>query len=219
MKKLGLLLTFVSFSSFSFAGGVIEPKTGDIFMKADTNATSSKDRSLYMPRLITPDELKSGIYAGLGLSISSLADGISPSIFSQKIGNNRMVDLSVVAGYNFNKYIAAEARGLVSVGYDEGVDFSNLGLYLKPQYEVYKDVTLYSLIGVGKIAAKNINDDKLKVGKTNLQLGVGANYKLKNNFKVFADYRYLGKDVNAKVNNRPSIMKASAITTGVTYDF
>jgi len=219
MKKLTFLIALISCSSLAFAGGKIEPKADDIFVKADTNNTNTKDRSLYMPRLIAPDELKTGIYSGLGLSLSSFANGVSPSLFSEKIGNNRMVDLSVVAGYNFNKYIAAEARGLVSVGYDEGVDFSNLGLYLKPQYEVYKDVTLYSLIGVGKIAAKNINDNKLKVGKTNLQLGIGANYKLKDNFKVFADYTYLGKDANAKVNNKPSIIKASAITTGITYDF
>ena len=203
------------------AGGKIEPKdTKDTFVPADTNRTAnSQDKSLYMPRIITPDSLKSGIYGGLGLSISAMAADTSISYFSQKRGNNRMIDLAVVAGYNFNKYIATESRAIVSVAYENDVDFKSWGLYLKPQYEVYKDLQLYSLIGFGKVSANNINDDKLKVSKTTPQVGVGANYKLKNNFKVFADYTYLGKDSKAKYNNAAAIIKSSAVTTGITYDF
>ncbi len=220
MKKTALVLAFIGLGGLLLAGGKIESAKDDIFITADSNSrVNTKDRSLYMPRLITPDELKSGIYAGLGFSISSLVANSSPSIFTEKSANNRMVDLSVVTGYNFNKYIAAEVRGLISVGYDDGVDFKNLGIYLKPQYEVYKDFTLYSLVGVGKISANSINDNNLKLGKTNVQLGLGANYKLKDNFKLFADYTYLGKDDNGKLNSKPTLFKASAITTGITYDF
>ncbi len=221
MKKTALVLAFIGFGGLLLASGKIESKEDNIFITIDSNGSvNSKDRSLYMPRLITPDELKSGIYTGFGLSISSLVADTSPSILTEKNNNNnKMVALSIVTGYNFNKYIAAEARGLISVGYDDGVDFKNLGIYLKPQYEVYKDFTLYSLIGVGKISANSINDNNLKLGKTNVQLGLGANYKLRDNFKLFADYTYLGKDSNGKLNGKPTLFKASAITTGVTYDF
>ena len=220
MKKISLSSTLVLLLSFANAGGVISPKNiDDKFVKNDSNITDSKDRSLYMPRVITPESLKSGIYAGLGLSISALAANTSPSLVSEKAGNNRMVDLSLVAGYNFNKYLSAESRALISTAYDNDVDFKSWGLFLKPKYEVYKDLNLYSLVGVGKNSAENINDSKLKMSKAALQIGVGANYKLKNNFKVFADYTYLGKDSKGKYNNNPAVMKASAITTGVTYDF
>jgi opacity protein-like surface antigen len=221
MKRITIsLISFALLSVVANAGGKIEPKDPvDTFSMADSNNTNSKDRSLYMPEIITPDSLKSGLYGGLGLSISSLANDTSTALFSQKAGNNRMIDLSVIAGYNFNKYIATESRFVVSAAYDNDVDFTSWGLYLKPQYEVYKDLSVYSLIGFGKLSAKNISDDKLKVSKTTTQFGIGANYKLINNFKVFADYTYLGKDSNAKFNNGKSIMKASAVTTGITYDF
>ena len=220
MKNLSLSSAVILLLSFANAGGVITPKNiDDKFVKNDSNITDSKDRKLYMPRLITPESLKSGIYAGLGLSISSLSANTSPSLLSEKAGNNRMVDLSLVAGYNFNKYLSAESRALISTAYDNDVDFKSWGLFLKPKYEVYKDLNLYSLVGVGKNSAENINDSKLKMSKATLQVGVGANYKLMNNFKVYADYTYLGKDSKGKYNNNPAVMKASAITTGVTYDF
>ena len=223
MKKLSLSFALAALFTYANAGGVIDPNNSDDeFTKADLNATKSigsKDRSLYMPRIVTPDFLKSGIYGGLGLSISALSANTSPSLFSQKKGNNRMVDLSVIAGYNFNKYLSAESRALISTAYDNDVDFKSWGIFLKPKYEVYKDLNLYSLVGVGKNSAENINDNKLKMSKAALQVGVGADYKLQKNFKVFADYTYLGKDSKGKYNGNPAVMKASAITTGITYDF
>ncbi len=219
MKNLNLSIALILSISIANAGGIIKPNS-DKFVKTDSNSTiSSKDRSLYMPRIITPDYLKSGVYGGLGISISSLAANTSPSLISDKNGNNKMVDLSVIAGYNFNKYLSAESRAIISAGYDNDVDFKSWGVFLKPKYELYKNLNLYSLVGVGKNSASDINDYKLNMSKTSLQLGVGANYKLKDNFKVFADYTYLGKDSKGTYNGNPATLKASAITTGITYDF
>jgi len=219
MKRVFLSITLVGMFTVANAGGKIMPKINDNFKISDLNESGNKDRSLYMPNIITPDALKSGLYAGLGSSLSSLAFNTSTSLFSPKVGNNRMIDLALIAGYNINKYIATETRFLVSAAYDNDVDFTNWGLYVKPQYEVYKDLKVYSLLGFGKLSAKNISDNTMKVSKTTAQFGVGADYKLVDNFKIFADYTYLGKDGNAKYNNRNSIAKSSAITTGVSYDF
>ncbi len=215
MKYLNLSSALILSISIANAGGIIKPSKD--LDTSDVNTTiSSKDRSLYMPRIITPDYLKSGVYGGLGISISSLT--ANSSTIPDKNSNN-MVDLSVIAGYNFNKYLAAESRALISNAYDNDVDFKSWGLFLKPKYELYKDLNLYSLVGIGKNSATDINDDKLNMSKASLQLGVGANYKLKNNFKVFADYTYLGKDSKGTYNGKPARLKASAITTGITYDF
>jgi len=188
------------------------------YTQEEISKMSPESKMLYMPDIITPEELKSGAYGGLGLSFGSLSSG-STSIFSQDIGNNRMMGLSVLAGYNINKYVATEARALISTGYDDSVDFTSWGIYIKPQYEVYKDVKIYSLIGYGSIDASKINSEDLKVNSGSAQLGIGADYKLGKNFKVFADYLYLGKDDEAKYNNQAATMKSSAITTGITYDF
>jgi len=194
----------------------------DAYERADTNISVSAkniDRSKYMPRLITPENLKSGIYGGFGLGLAALGFDTTPSIFTDKNGNNRMLDLAVIAGYNYSKYLALETRTTVSVVEDNGLDVTSASLFFKPKYEVYKNVNLYSLIGYGVVDAKQVNSSETKGKSKGVQLGVGADYSLGKNFKVFADYLYRGKDSNAKHNDIKSIMKSSAITGGITYDF
>ncbi len=168
----------------------------------------------YMPKIITPEEEKSGIYGGLALGSDLLS---SKNSFLSN--DNYMLNLNLIAGYNYNKYLAFESRVSTSAAYDEGVDFSTWSIFVKPKYEVYKDMNLYSLIGIGGFDGKSINSKKLKTKTTNLHLGVGADYKLGNNFKIFADYVYMGEDSKAKIYNIKGKAKASALTTGITYDF
>ena len=179
----------------------------------DNTTLKSKNRDGYMPNIITPDYLKSGIYGGLGL-------GVGLEKFEQNGNNdNNSLDLSLIAGYNINSYIAAESRAIISIANDNSIDYKKFSIFLKPQYEIYKDFKLYSLIGFGKVKANSINSNKTYSSKTSAQLGFGANYNIGKNFTIFADYTYLGKDKRAKYENSPSILKSSSIMTGVTYDF
>jgi len=212
MKKITLLTALLV--SMVFADG-----NSSKYSDEEIANMSPEEKMLYMPDIVTPDDKKSGVYAGLGLALSSLSANGSTSIFSAKKDNNRMLDLAILAGYNFNKYLSAESRAIISASYNESVDFTSWGLYLKPQYEMYKDLKLYSLIGYGNIDAKNISSKNMHVDNATAQLGIGADYKIGKNFKVFADYIYLGSDDSAKYNNAKAKMKSSAITTGITYDF
>jgi predicted porin len=212
MKKITLLTALLV--SMVFAEG-----NSSKYSDEEIANMSPEEKMLYMPDIVTPDDQKSGIYAGLGLAASSLSANGSTSIFSSKKDNNKMLDLAILAGYNFNEYLSAETRAIISTAYDDSVDFRSWGLYLKPQYEMYKDLKVYSLIGYGSIDAKNINSKSLRAKSGTAQVGVGADYKLGNNFKLFADYIYLGSDDSAKYNNTKAKMKSSAITTGITYDF
>jgi len=168
----------------------------------------------YMPRIITPEGEKSGFYGGLGLSSDLLSS--SSSLFSD---DNYMLSLNLIAGYNYNRYIAFESRVSTSAGYDDGVDLATWSIFLKPKYELYDNMSLYSLIGVGGFDAQSINSKKLDSNKKSVQLGVGADYKLGKNFKIFADYVYLGEDKDAKIYDNPGKTKATSFTTGITYDF
>lgn len=204
-----------------------EEDTQEESQEDESNEESEDDRALnqaplkvanrdgYMPSIITPDNLKSGVYGGLSLSLNNLT--ITP-LDSSDIDDNLM-SLSLIAGYNFNKYLAAEGRAMVSIAYSDSLDYKNVALYLKPQYEVSKDLNLYSLIGVGKVSLDSINSSATKSSKTTMQFGLGANYKLGKNFKLFTDYTYLGKDDEAKYNSKSAIFKSGAFTTGITYDF
>ncbi len=173
-----------------------------------------KERDGYMPNIITPEYAKSGIYGGLGLGANSF------NAKSATISNNiNMLTLSLLAGYNINEYLATESRASISIAHDNSINYDNIAIYLKPQYSIDNSFTLYSLLGFGKMSGKSALTDATKASKTSLQLGFGANYTLPNNFKIFADYTFLGKDGKAKYKNNPASIKSGSFTSGITYDF
>jgi len=182
----------------------------------ENNNSKQVDRYVpgYMPRIITPDNLKSGVYGGLGLSGSWID-------FSNHIesSTNKMLDLLVIAGYNYNKYLALESRARVSAAYDNGLDVKAVSFFLKPKYDINKKIETYALIGYGQTKANSINSKAVKGKINSAQIGIGADYNLGNNFKFFTDFLYHGKDKDAKYNNIKSIMKSSSISGGITYDF
>ncbi len=209
-KSLSIILTI---STFCVAEVDLDSINLDENISLDSNETQAlkaKDREGYMPNIITPEYAKSGIYGGLALGGNSLK-------FSNS--SNRMLSLSLIAGYNFNSYLATESRATLAIANEKSIDYKNISVFLKPQYEVYKGINLYTLIGVGKFSANSINSNATKGSSASMQFGLGAGYKLENNFKLFADYTYLGNDNKAKYKNSSTIMKSSAVTAGIMYDF
>ena len=201
MKKLFITI-FWFFATFLFA-------------QNDTNRSlTPEERMLYMPDIIAKEGQKSGFYAGLGLSQGLLHfDGKYIEY------DNYMLDLVVMSGYNINEYLDAEGRVNLSIGYDNGIDYHSWGLFLKPKYEIYKGVDVYSLIGYGAFKAVGINSSDNKVKHSGVQIGIGANYKLKDNFKLFADYIYMGKDSSSVLNSKKGSTKSSSLTAGISYEF
>ncbi len=173
-----------------------------------------KERDGYMPNIITPEYAKSGIYGGLGLGANSF-DAKTATLSH----NMNMLTLSMLAGYNINEYLAAESRASISIANDNSINYDNVAIYLKPQYDVSDGLTIYSLVGFGKMTGSSALTKATKASKTSMQLGFGANYTLPNNFKIFADYTFIGKDRKAKYKNNPATIKSGAFTSGITYDF
>ncbi len=212
-----VVLNFLTIISLMTTAAVAESNTtldptdelGD-----DGKPLKVKERDGYMPNIITPEYAKSGIYGGLGLGVVSLKATTAAISKTQN-----MTSFSLLAGYNFNEFLAAESRASISIANDDSINFKSMGLYLKPQYEVSDGLSIYSLLGFGTASAKSAVTSATDASKATMQLGVGAGYKLPNNFKVFADYTYMGKDSNAKYKNAPATMKSGAFTGGVTYDF
>lgn len=207
MKKITMsIISVLALSQMAFAGGDI-----------GKNVVESEAEVVVIPE--TADE--SAFYVGLGYSYMNLDfDGGKES---GDIDGNGML---VLAGYNFNKYIAVEARysktfGDLSYesdyGYNEDFDgeISNYGLYLKPMYPV-GGVTLYGLLGYGKVTYE---EGSSKDSESGFQWGIGASYAVNDNWGLFVDYTRLYDDQGFDDIPTYYDIMIDSVNVGVTYTF
>ncbi len=160
-----------------------------------------------------------GFYAGLGYSCLQM-DIDEPA----DIDIRSMTALSITAGYNFNEYFAIEGRYTASLGdldvetgnteRDEAWDMSNIGVYLKPQYNI-DTFTVYGLLGYGQLTL----DDDFSRSVSSFQYGLGVNMMATDNVGIFIDYRRLYDDEDFDGLSIDEIVTANSYTVGVNYHF
>ena len=198
MKKITLsLMTIVSLSSISFAGGDIAPAP------------------------VMVDEVdNSSFYLGLALSAVSTRDAdVSMDIFNGKDGQDRLGNLTFQAGYNFNKYIAVEGRYTTTIADDDSVEMDGWSLFVKPQYPVTEDFNIYALIGFGGVSMDPAGNKYVDVDDSGFQWGIGASYDFTDNIAVFFDYTNLANDMDGIYWDGALQVDADAFNLGVTYKF
>jgi hypothetical protein len=202
MKKVVLFLIGLGlFGTTLFAGGNITKEVEPVAVIPETVATNN-------------------FYVGIGLSVVSTREA-SQDFFSVTDGQDRTGDISLVAGYDFNEYLAVEGRYMVSIAEEDILDRTSWGIYLKPQYPVTEDIKVYGLLGFGGFdisgthAGNNIDADD-----TDFQWGLGGSYKILDNLSIFIDYINIANDVDAAhfVNDNQDI-DSDAVTIGVLYHF
>ena len=177
MKKIVLsVCTVAAMSSLVFAGGG---------MKEVAPAVE--------PVVVVPVvEDEGGFYTGLGLTAVSVRD----SDFSVDWGGasqyqDRLGNISLIAGYNFNEYIAAEGRYTTSFSHESSIEMSGWSLFVKPQYPVSEDFSVYALLGYGGITADGIDGFITDIDDSGFQWGLGASYMVTESVSLFADYTWL----------------------------
>ena len=202
MRKVAHLL--VAISNLGFAGGDIEP--------VDT-------------ALVIEPEVSS-FYVGLGLSSVSTGNShLSLGFFDDQLGEDDTGNVLIMAGYDFNPYVAVEGRYMTSVWGENEFTNDSWGIYVKPQYPVTQAFTLYALLGYGGL---NVETTGLTLGKlddTGFQWGVGASYDLNVHFSIFIDYVNIAKNMDADVIFESpyyaafSKVDSDALSVGITYKF
>ena len=213
--KSKLVISMLTLSTFAFAGGDIKP--------AEVQDTPEEKQEQ------SPVLNSANFYLGVGVSTLKLKNDFTKESFKAKA-------LTLQAGYTYNKYLALEGRYTHHVGdveYDHGsdhrvnagedikdypTDFTNIALYLKPQYKV-NDFTAYALLGYGEVKLTNIPQNSVDRAEAGFQWGVGVAYDFSENITVFLDYvnMYDDKGFNYRAINQD--IKADAITFGMTYTF
>jgi len=102
--------------------------------------------------------------------------------------------LTLIGGYYFNKYIGLEAHytsTLTDLDLDSGASvtsstdtLTNLGIYLKPMYNLTTGFSVYGLAGYGRAKSADLEE-------SGLQWGIGSKYELANGVGLFLDYMNL----------------------------
>ena len=205
MKKIVLSVwAVIGMSSLGFAGG-------------DFN----KDvEPAVVPVVPMVEETKSGFYTGLGFSAVSARDAdVSMDFFNSKVGQDRLANVSFFAGYNFNEYIAAEGRYTTSVGHRDSVEMSGWSLFVKPQYPVSENFSLYALLGFGGVTLDGVNGANVDVDETGFQWGIGTSYAITESMTVFVDYTSLANDMDGTFYNGALQVDTDALTIGLNYLF
>jgi opacity protein-like surface antigen len=171
----------------------------------------------------TPAPELTGFYVGAGYAYidAEATDGFDTADFS-----NNAVDLRV--GYNVNEYLAVEGR--YAIGAEDAVTISGdvtdidarintWGIFVKPQYPVTADATVYGLIGYGNVDGKASNAyGSESIDENGFQWGLGAKYSVTTNVEVFVDY-INAYDDTVVVEDETLDLDVYTVTIGVNYKF
>ena len=191
----------IALSSFGFAGGDIEPV-----------------EPVVGAPMVTASE--SNAYVGLaGAFVSTRDSSVSLSFFSEKAGQDRLGNITFLAGYNFNSYIGIEGRYSTSVSKSDAVSMDGWSLFLKPQYPVSDAFNVYALLGYGGVTMDPENNSLVNVDDTGFQWGIGADYAVTEQVSIFVDYTSLASNMSGVYSNGALEVDADAVTIGVTYAF
>lgn len=207
-KSTNSIVVALAVSSFAFAGGDIAPVEPMV-----AEATDS-------------------FYIGAGTTC--LVDKFS-SLDSSYLANEtfKKAGFMLQAGYEFNKYLAAEGRYwgtgsksfyMSDIDYDMNAKISAYGIFAKPMYPITDKFTIYGLLGYGhtKVSGQTWGEGyyyPYSQTKSGLQGGAGVSYALADNFLVFTDYVKLNNTIGVDSGDYLFSNKPYTINFGVTYKF
>ena len=203
MKKFTLsLASVIALSSIGFAGGDIEP----------------------VPVPLVVEVTENPFYVGIAYATTSTRkSSVDLDFFSEKHGQDNMGNITLNAGYVFNPYIAVEGRYTTSFSKEHITDMNGWSLFVKPQYPISSDFSIYALLGFGGVTLDGFDPlNPVDVDDTGFQWGLGVSYSLRSvtqsDVAIFIDYTSLAKDMDGLYMDD---LQASvdALTIGVTYSF
>jgi len=204
MKNIKLsVLVLMSASSMLFAGGDIE-------------APVVQEEIPYTPVVSENYDF----YVGLALSVVSAHEsGVSLNFGSEKDGQDRLGNVTLLAGYDINTYLAIEGRYTTTVTQKDVSEMSGISIFLKPQYDISDELSAYGLLGYGKVKIDNVNNyDNVDVDKSGFQWGLGANYDIADDTSIFVEYASLANDMDGEFLSANSV-DVDTVSIGLTYKF
>ena len=198
MKKIVLSVwTVAVMSSFGFAGGDV------------------------VPVVVPVDEVdESSFYLGLAVTAVSTRDSdMDMEFFDTEYGQDRLGNFSLLAGYNFNEYIAVEGRYTTSFTHEDLVEMDGWSIFAKPQYPINEAFSIYALLGFGGVILDGADGAAVDVDDSDFQWGIGMSYLFVEEASIFIDYTSLANEMDGSYYNGALQVDADAITIGINYQF
>ena len=182
------------------------------------------------PHVVPPTSQKkiiaNGFYTGLGITVARYKTACQSGCIGS--GTDKTAGFMARFGYDFNRYIGMEARGIKSNWKSDGGKIKHTGLFFKPMIPVSDATNIYGLIGF----AKTETEGKLQSTDAEaLALGVGVEVDLSEDHAKEGRYGrafdgqgdqerglglFLDYERMAVKSGAPDL---DALSTGVTYDF
>jgi opacity protein-like surface antigen len=182
-----------------------------------------------------------GFYAGAGLSAVTLNySDVSRDFFSIVDGQDRLGNVTLVAGYDVNEYVGVEGRYTFPLQDEDVIEMdSGWSLFVKPMYKFDGDdgrangenyFAVYGLLGFGGVSFQGVNQVPGEVDETGFQWGLGLSYTIRracdqeeyryeDDWTLFADYTNLGNDMEGLFYEGYGKLDSEALTVGVSYHF
>lgn len=206
MKTLALY-TLIGVSTLAYAGGTIgdekEPKIPEIFVEVEEEVASSSK----------------SFYIGLATNLVSAREtGATLNYFDAETGQERVGNASLIAGYNFYKYLSVEARASGSIAYEHVAKFTAVSLFVKPQYKVIDKFSVHALLGYGCVKLDSLHGSNVNVDDKGFQWGLGASYDMSDSASLFVEYNAFANEMEGTFLTDDAVT-VDAITVGVIYKF
>jgi opacity protein-like surface antigen len=233
MKRIQLsLVALFATSSFVMAGGDIMPI---VFEEEVIEVAAVPVEPVPEPvvapipvpvPVVVPIADVSGIYVGLGLVAANYDTNCGCA--GDKSGTDKTAGLMARVGYDFNKYVGVEARGLKTNWKSDGSKIKHAGLFAKPMLPVGEDINAYGLLGLAKTTTQGA---LRRTDVSGLAFGAGLEYDLSGDSKKEAKYdrefdgmadqeKGLGLFVDyERLYYKSGSPDLDAVSVGITYDF
>jgi len=243
MKKIQLsIIALISCSSYVMAGGDIAPvtyyeaedvKAAEIVevvvppVVVEAPAVVKAPVIVQAPVPIAPLASVLGAYIGLGL-VAAQYDTNCNCTRTSKSGVDKTAGLMTRIGYDFNKYVGLEGRGIRTNWKSYGGKIKHAGLFLKPMYPVSDSINVYGLAGYAKTTTQG---GLRRTDVNGLAFGAGFEYDLSDDVKKDAKY---GRTFDGQANQEKGLglfmdyerlyyksgaPDLDALSAGITYDF
>ena len=154
----------------------------------------------------------SSAYVGLGYGFGTAELAVSDYNFM--VSDSVDADnIFLQAGYNFNEYVAVEGRYAFGATYSDNLPVDTLALYLKPQYPITSELSVYGLLGYAWNEVDNTDTDF-----DGFAYGIGAKYAVIEDVEVFVDYTSVYSDTES-FGDVDVDTDVYAVNVGVSYKF